>query len=380
MSVFFRGREESRAISMLPWSRGDDTAPNGAGLSALNLIPVYAAVRLIADSVSTLPLQAGVKLADGSRKQIAAPAVVAEPSTSYTKVTWLHKCMASGLTDGNAIGWHVARDGLGRPSRTVWLDPFSVDIQDRTDGPHFYFNGREIDRRDILHIPAFSVAGQTRGISPIGAAASAVRSGLRAQEFTDEWFKNKTIPSSTFKNTAITLDADQADTVSDRLMQRLKAGKPLVMGKDWEYDLLKISADDAGFIASSRATASQIAAIFGVPPEMIGGDTGSSLTYSTVEQNTINFITHTLRPWLVKLEEAFTQAYMKPGEYLKFNVDAMIRTELKTRHEVFKIDREIGLKNIDELRALDDLEPLPDGQGEDYAPLKTSPAAPKETR
>lgn len=378
MSLFFRGAEpEVRAITSLPWSQGGDSPTAFNGPNGLNLIPVYAAVRLIADSVSTLPIQGGKKLPDGSRKPVPVPGVVSEPSTQFTRVTWLHRCMVSALTDGNAFGWHVERKG-GRPSRTVWLDPHSVDIVDGVDGPRFYFNGKEIPRLDILHIPTFAVAGQTRGISPIAAAASAVRSGLRAQEFTDEWFKNKTIPSSTFKNTAVTLDSEQAETVSDRLTERMRAGKPLVMGKDWEYDLLKISADDAGFIASSRATASQIAAIFGVPAEMIGGDTGSSLTYSTVEQNTINFITHTLRPWLVKLEEAFTQAYMRPDEYLKFNVDAMIRTELKTRHEVFAIDRTIGLKNIDELRALDDLDPLPNGQGQDYAPLKTSAPAPKE--
>ena len=380
MSLFFRERPEARAVTSVDWARGDITGdPSTSGNAALNLIPVYSAVRLIADSVSTLPIQAASKRPDGSRVPADVPRVISAPSLNLTRTTWLHRLMVSALLDGNAFGLIVERANTGLASRVVWLDPSKVEVVDRNGLAQFYHNGHPIPRADILHIPAFSVAGQTRGLSPISAAAAAVRSGMRAQEFADDWFKSKTIPSSTFKNTAVTLDAEQADVISDRLNAKLRSGKPLIMGKDWEYELLKISAEDAGFIASSRATASQIASIFGVPPEMIGGDTGSSLTYSTVEQNTINFITYTLRPWLVRIEEAFTEAFMKPGDYLRFNVDAMIRTDLKTRHEIFQIDRTIGFKNIDELRALDDLQPLPDGQGKDYSPLKQSAPAPKET-
>jgi len=113
---------------------------------------------------------------------------------------------------------------------------------------------------------------------------------------------------------------------------------------------------------------------------MIGGESGSSLTYSTVEQNALNFAQFTLHPWIQKLEEEFSSWLPEP-QFVKFNLDAMIRVDAKTRREIYQIDRNIGLRNIDEIRALEDEAPLPDGQGQDYTPLgKKDTPAPKETR
>jgi HK97 family phage portal protein len=176
-----------------------------------------------------------------------------------------------------------------------------------------------------------------------------------------------------FKNNATTIDPEQASKVKERLRSTLRAGEPFVTGKDWDLDVLKLSADDAGFVAASKLTATQVANIFGVPPELVGGETGTSLTYSTTEQQQIQFITNTLRPWLVRLEAAFSSLLPRP-QYVKFNVDSLIRVDTKTRYEVHRIAREIGLNNVDELRALEDREPLPGGQGADYAPLKAAPA------
>ncbi len=149
-------------------------------------------------------------------------------------------------------------------------------------------------------------------------------------------------------------------------------------GKDWKLDVVTLPADDAGFVASAKLNATQVASIYGVPAEMIGGEAAGSLTYSTVELNQIQFLTNTLRPWLVRLEAAFSSLLPRP-QYVRFNADAMIRSDTKTRWEVHQIARNIGAENIDEIRALEDMEPLPDGQGEDYTPLAGhTPTAPPQ--
>ena len=119
--------------------------------------------------------------------------------------------------------------------------------------------------------------------------------------------------------------------VKERMKLTVKAGEPFVVGKDWDVTMLALSADDAGFVQSARLTATHVASVFGIPPQMIGGDAGSSLTYSTVELNQIQFLTNTLRPWITRLEEAFNSLLPRP-HYVKFNVDAMLRVDTKTRH------------------------------------------------
>jgi HK97 family phage portal protein len=195
-----------------------------------------------------------------------------------------------------------------------------------------------------------------------------------------DWFNGRGIPGVTAQNSEKTLTPAEADAVAERLGAKMRTGKPFVHGKDWDITVMSMPAIDAGFVESAKLNATQVASIYGIPPEMIGGETGSSLTYSTVELNMINFATFTLRPWLAKLEQEFSSWIHQP-RFVKFNVDAMIRVDTKTRYDVHKISREIGLDNIDELRTLEDKPPLPDGKGQDYTPLsKIGAAPPKETR
>lgn len=371
----FRKPEQRAVTSIAGWGRGDDR-PLGTGMDAsLSIVPVFAACRLISDSIATLPMQAFRRTGE-SRAPIDLPAVF----DTETRIEWVQQALMSLLLHGNAYGWVVARASDGTPKTVVWLNPENVQIDESGPLPIFRYQGREIPRVDMKHIPAYSVPGRIEGVSPIGACTLLSDTGAATQRMMRDWFKGRAVPGVVLKNEDRTLDAPTAEVVSQRLKARLRNGEPFVHGKDWSIDVMRMPADDAGFIASAKLNATQVATIYGIPPEMIGGETGSSLTYSTVELNTINFATFTLRPWLAKLEQEFSSWIHSP-RFVKFNVDAMIRVDVKSRYDVHKIAREIGLNNIDELRALEDRPPLPEGQGATYAPLsQMSAVAPKEER
>lgn len=378
MSLFFRGGRvvEERAVSSLPWSHGGDSPLSVSSMeSQLSLVPVYAATRLIADAVASMPLQQFRKASDG-RVPMPLAGVFENPSTHGTRVDWLVRCMTSLLLQGNAYGLRVGGAGL-TPSMVEWLNPERMQWFEG----RWLYNGKPLDQADLLHIPAMVVPGERLGMSPIGACSTTMSTGLETQRFIREWYKNRAVPGLWFQNVEKTVEPEAAAQAKERLRSTLRAGEPFVTGKDWKLDVVKLSAEDAGFVASTRLTATQVANIFGVPPEMIGGESAGSLTYSTVELNQIQFLTNALRPWLVRLEAAFSSLLPRP-QYVKFNVDALIRVDTKTRYDVHRIAREIGLNNIDELRALEDMDPLPDSLGQDYSPLKAaapSPAPVEET-
>jgi HK97 family phage portal protein len=286
---------------------------------------------------------------------------------------------------GNALGVVTARDSLEYPTRIEWLDPANVLCEDRLQlvplgeigsftNPKWYYLGERLPAEDVVHIPWFQLPGRVWGLSPIGSYAVTVSTGLAAQKFSDDWFRSGGVPSGQFRNTSQTIPQEDANTIKRRLVQAIRSHEPIVYGADWEYTPFTISPNEAQFVQTMRLTASTIASIYGIPPEMIGGETGGSMSYSSPEQRQIELVQFSLLPWLALLESHLS-ALLPRGQYVKFNPDVLIRADVKTRFEAYEKARLIGLNNIDELRAMEDEAPLPNGQGQDYTPLPLAAGA-----
>ena len=381
------GIPEKRAVTSVPWQEFHtpfnqvpplpyDTSIN----RALTLAPVYSAVRLIADSVSTLPLKFHRRNGD-DRTSMNPPQLFDQMLSDGSLVPWLFRCVTSQATRGNALGMIATRDGFGFPTLVDWLDPTIVAPDDRPGARGGWLvNGRAVPRQDIVHIPLFTVPGKRLGLSPIASYASTVGVGLQAQQYASDWFGVGGFPPGTFKNSEQTVTPAQADEIKARLNAALRTRTPLVYGRDWDYNAISVPPEEAQFVETMKMTTNQIAAIYGIPPEMIGGETGSSMTYANVEQQQINFVMFTLRPWLVRMETVFS-SLLPDRQYVKFNADAMVRADLKSRWEVNQIRFNMGAASIDEIRAQEDEPPLPNGQGQVYGPPKPAlPANPNEAQ
>lgn len=382
--VWRRNRPESveqRAIVDLPWEAGG-AAPSASRVTfdrAVAFHAVFAAWRYLADQTATLPLHAYRDLGDRRQRMATLPQLFQQPSVQGTLVDWIHRAVISLLSRGNAVGMVTARDGFGFPTGVEWLNMADVYCDDGTGSrsptgqagsfarPVWYYQGREVPRDSILHIPWFPIPGRVLGLSPMAAYATTVQAGLGAQEYArDQYGLGQ--PPGTYQNTAMVLEQEVAERVKARLVNAIRARQPIVYGKDWIYSPLSINPFEAQFIESQKLGATQIAAIYGVPPEKIGGEAGGSLTYNTVELNQIAAQTDAVRPLVTRLEAAFAK-WLPERQYVKFNLDAPIRTDLKTRYEVHLLARQMGLRNVDELRELEDLDPIPNGQGGSFVPL-----------
>ncbi|MFF2405734.1 phage portal protein [Streptomyces sp. NPDC058092] len=370
------GQATVRAITSLPWSSGGPTSTAVSTTSAMSLVPVFASVRIIADNVASLPLQLFRR--DGSSREPISfvPDLFWVPDMQGDLFTWLHKCVLSMALRGNAYGLITQRDSLGFPTMVEWLNPDDVWVDEENPvRPVFYWQGRVVPRDQIVHIPWVVLPGHVVGLSPIALFAQTIGAGLTVTEYGRSWFINGGTPPAVLKNAQKTVSQDESEEISDRLSARIRSRKPLVFGSDWDFTALSVSPEESQFIESMRLNATQIATIYGVPPEKVGGDSGGSLTYSTAEMNSLDLINTTLRPWLVRLESAFSR--LMPGrEYVRFNIDAMLRTSVLDRYNAHGMALAQGWRSRNEIRALENLAPLPPDQGGDEFHVGTTAPAP----
>jgi HK97 family phage portal protein len=369
---FSRKPVEERALSAIQgywpdYSDGPTALGHVSVDRALALVPVFGAIRLIASSIASLPPVLYYQPPGGGiPERQPTPSLFRNPSIHGTLFDWFHRGTASMASSGDAIGLITQRDYYGYPTMAEWLNPAQVATQDGKlygagsfMNPLWWWYGRPIDPRELIHIPWFTMPYRVRGMSPIGAYQLTANAGIGAQEYAANWYGNGGVPPGTFRNSERTFKQADADQITNMLTARLQSRKPLVYGRDWEYNPIAIKPHEAQFIETMRLTATQIAVVYGLPPEKLGGTTGDSLTYATVELNNIDYLTHSLRPWLVRWEQALTKCFPN-GYYVKFDTNEMLRLDAKTQAEIDQMS--LGFNpppwmEVDEVRARRDLPP-----------------------
>lgn len=388
---------ESRTVGGVPWQpwtsplwrwdTGGPTHPSRAGVlgtdGALRLAPVYACVRVLADGVAKLPLQQYRDL--GTRKvKIPAGQLLSKPSAYGNLYDWLFIGMTSLALHGNAYGLITGRDGYGYPTSIEWLPPGNIDVIDSEPWnpaqTRFYYFGREVPRNDLLHVRAFALPGRTEAVSPLRSFQMLIESGEQALNYGTGWYRSGGFPPGTFQNTQYEVEPEQSNEIKSRLVRAMRNREPLVYGRDWEYKPIAVPPNEAQFVQAMQLNATQIASVYGVQPRKAGGIHGDSQTYSNVEMDQLVEVTDTLDPWLIRFESALADC-VPTSQYVSFNRDARIRHDLQARYNAYRTARDIGLLNVNEIRDLEEREPLPkpvdadDYDGADFTPLQIQVAA-----
>lgn len=341
---------------------------------------VWACVRLIADSVSMMPVQS-FTVRNGVRVPAPPPQFLQSPSSDASMSEWVYMALVSLLLRGNAYGRIVRKDAYGYPLQVELLNPDQV--QPRTDPQtgllSYMVNGVSVPAGDILHIRAFRMPGQRTGLSPIEYAASQINTDGAISDFAYGFFRDGAHPTAILSTDA-TLNQEQAKSAKDRFMAAIGSSRePAILTGGIKYQQVQVSPDESQFLATQKFGVSEIARIFGVPPEMIAGDAGNSMTYSNVEQRSLDFLTYTIQPWLTRLESSL--ASMFPGaRHLRFDTTALTRTDFETVMKSTAIGIASKQMTVDEARAKRDEPPLTDAQKAELelVPLTVGPTgAPK---
>ncbi len=378
MSLFAKPRpaQESRAITYQQvWGSGGDWMPAGVTSAdqAMRLAAVRACVRLIADSVASLPLDLYRRRPDGPTEQIAPSQLLTDPSTVVSQFDWLVQCVASLLLDGNAYGLITSRR-FGWPSSIEWLDPRTVEVNRAGFRVTYKVDGVDVPAEDVVHVRNVVLPGAVKGISVVQQNADVIRLGLEAQKFALDFFVGGGHPTGVIESDH-KFEKGDGEAVSARFVDRSKKRGPVALGSGFKYRTIQ-ATPDLTTVEMSRMVAADIARCFGLQPENIGASGGSSMTYANVEQKTSDMVTFGLRPVFTRIERALTAQHPRP-QFVRFNADAMVRTDLLTRYQAHEIGIRSRFLTQSEAR---DLEDLPFIAGTDQlAPLMPEPAPVKRS-
>jgi HK97 family phage portal protein len=355
-------RPERREQLTLEQLLADEARPTAAGEpvtveTALRLSTVFGCVRLLADSVSTLPLHV---YRGEDRDPIPTPPLLQRPSADFPELEeWLWAIMASLLLRGNAWGVITDRSGAGLlPSQVDLVHPDRVTVTVEKGRNVIRVNGHEKARSDLLHVKAYPFPGSMLGLSPIAYARESIGLGLGSERYGAQFFGDSAIPSGVITSDQ-RIGQQEADRFKAQWESKFKGRRRIaVLGSGAKFQPTMIAPDEAQFIQTQKFSVATICRFYGIPPEMMAGETAGHEAYTSPEMRGTDFLTFTLRPWLRRVERAVS-GLLPSTQTAKFNAGGFVRATLLDRYQAHKIAREAGFLTVNEIRELEDRPPLP---------------------
>lgn len=331
--------------------------------SALRLSAVWACTRLIAETISTLPLSLYEKTPEGKRIARAHPlqTVIHDmPNPDASASVFWESTVAAMLLRGNA---HAERLTVaGRVVGLRFLAPGRLAAAPRGDGVMYTDDDgrqRHIATGSLWHIPGFSLDGED-GVSVIRYGANVFGSAQAASSAADGTFDRGLMPTTYFKYPNW-LKPEQRTEFRENLTKisgAINAGKPALLEGGMDTGTIGINPVDAQLLESRSFSVEEICRWFRVPPFMVGHSEKSTSWGTGIEQQMIGFLTFTLSPWLRRIEQAISKDLLTPAErlryYPKFSVEGLLRADSAGRAAFYAAMVNNGVLTRDEVRELED--------------------------
>lgn len=384
MSIFNRSqRREERGFTgydVPDAIRDMSMARRNGGWSKLTITPdniqqvpaVFACTQLTAGVVSQMPFDEYRKAPDGRRIEVTPSMLLESPSADVTPEDWRFQAVESAQLHGNTVGAIVSRDRLGYPTQVELLAPSRVQVRVDRDTRQLVWrvDNSPMDRDDLWHMVGRPHIGSPLGVGLVEYMFTAAGMGLAARRFGNDFFTSGGAPVVVVQPQTDP-GPEGAQTLKDKVSDAIKNRAPLVLPQSIQQEQWKGSPPaDAELVELLRQNATDIAMFYVIPPELVGGVSGDSMTYSNTEHRIIDLLTFGVSFWLTKLERSLSRSLPR-GRYTKANEAALIRTDIKTRTEVLVNEVRGGLRAPNEGRAILDMEPRPGGDELLWPPFAT---------
>lgn len=329
---------------------------------ALSISAVWACVRILSDTVGSLPIHLYRRTEKGREKVVKFDLlnVLNRPNEYSGRFALLQHLMIGCTLWGNGYA-RIHRDKLYRPVRIEFLHPTEIEPILTYDDHLFYRDstGLFLPPEDVIHLKGVSTNGY-KGKSPIQVHRSNLGLAVSAQMYGERFFNQGGNMSGVFKYPA---------TLKPEAYQRLKhdliaqstglhnAHTPLLLEGGMTYERISIPPEDAQFIATRKFQKTEVATIYGVPPHMIADL--ERATNNNIEHQGMEFVQYCLMSYITRLEEEFNRKLLRDDEadeyYFLFSLNGLLRGDAKTRSEYYKNMNFIGAMSANEIRALEDM-------------------------
>jgi HK97 family phage portal protein len=343
--------------------------------NSLTIGPVYAAIRLISDSISTLPLDTFFRQ-DGERLPFRPRPMWVdqpEPDPSIHRTDHYQMMLVSLLIDGNSFS-RIIRNDRGDIVALSILDPRRVRVARNSDGRIEFIideGRRRLSEDDVVHITELRQPGALRGTSRIKELRETLGLTKALEEFASAFFGSGSTTSGVIE-VPQELTAEQAKSLQDSWEQGhkgfRKAHRPGILSAGAKYTQTSVDPQDAQALQSREFAVEEVARIFRIPVHMLQSTRAGAMSYASVEESSRQFVTYTLLPYIAKIESAYSR--LLPGEaFIRFNVDGLLRANLQDRYAAYSVGMQAGFLSINDIHRLEDLRPVPNGGDEYRVPL-----------
>ena len=368
---FTKSAEEERAISFQSlFALGDGytfTTNSGTYVTqddSLKIGTVYACVRLIADTIASLPVDSYIRQ-DGVRLQYRPrPVWLDSPDIGVTKDDHFQQVLVSLLLNGNSFT-RIIRDEEGEVLALSVLNPQFTEVRRDANGRLFYvYSARDrIEDVDMIHVKDLCLPGELRGKSRIDLVKENLGLARALEEFAARFFGQGSQTSGIIQFPG-NLSREQAKNLVDAFEDGHKglrrSHRPGILFGGATFEKTGVNPNESQFIESRQFAVEEIARIFRVPPSMIGVTTPGAQSYASVEANQLHFLQHSLSPYLSKIESEYS-VLLAGRAFIRFTVAGLLRGDIAARNASYAQGLNNGYMSVNDVRRLEDMSPITGG-------------------
>jgi HK97 family phage portal protein len=343
--------------------------------TALQTTAVYACVRVLSEALSGLPLHVFRYNADGGKERVPTHPLYRllhdAPNAEMTSFVFRETLMTHLLVYGNAYA-QIVRNGKGQVTALYPLLPSNMDVDRNNNGvlEYTYHSDKgpiKLTRDHVLHIPALGFDGLV-GYSPIAMAKQAIGAAIAVEEYGAAFFKNGANPGGVLEHPGIVKDIQRLkDSWNAGYQGSANAHKIGILEDGMKFHAIGIPPNEAQFLETRKYSVNEICRLFKVPPHLVGDL--EKATFSNIEHQSIDFVVHSVSPWVTRWEQSLQQALILPSEqqdiFIRFNLDGLLRGDYKSRMEGYAIGRQNGWLSANDIRGLEEMNRIPASEGGD---------------